>query len=381
MSFIMGLKRASAVYLVADSAITKAQQRDSVSSFGESTRHSGTLSAQEGVLKLKDFGTCAVAFAGDLRVAASVIQVMDGELSRGAAPREAFRSGIRNNWPSCAHVCLLVAVSESPAPGLLSYDGSSGAMEPRDHADGDAVSFGSLPQAYSDLARHMGEMALAMGEEPSLHLAAMLGCLQMLTVRDPILANGVGGAFCGLFAACDRLIWQKDIVWLVVEKLTAEAKLDWVVSFCRDGALFVRSSISDSFRALGGPCPSAAAQEQIRRCRRQPVQFFMAAAVSGPPDDSLGFGVVLNPSLDMVHVIPLREDAGCHMRVDVSLDDRGLPLMTFHLNNSLQTATDDWRTAISSGGPLRRMPAICYHVSPDHPLAKALGIPSEGSGK
>jgi hypothetical protein len=372
MSFILGIKRGSAAYLLADTAMTGSQETYAISSFGESTVKSGHRSVQEGLLKITDFGTCAVAFAGDVQSALSVLEVMDRQLRRGVAPRDAFRSGIESNWPLTRRICLLLIIPQLPSPALLSFDSDSGSAAPMEHVGETVVRFGSIGPAYAELIRRMSEVVGSSANYPERHLVAMLGFLQMLTVRDPILAQGAGGAFCGLLALHDRILWQKDILWLVGEKFTSADDFGWAMSFCRDGVLFVRSSLSNSFRAFCHRSLTTAARDRLRRVQSNPDQFFVDEATTTVPDE-LGFGVILNTSTDLICVIPLRPESGT-LRFQISRDDRGDLLYHFTISDSLRTVANDWRPTLASGGPLKRNIALAYNLARDDPFVKDLGI-------
>ncbi len=324
MTYILGWKLESAVYLAADTALTSSRRTDDTyTSFGELHISEPNRSVHEGCLKIFNLERAAIAISGNVALARSVVETFKNALPLTDNPRSALERAVASNGPfdSARPISILVAFPDSPAPGLLSFNSDN--QEIIEHENGSLVQFGSITQRYRSMSHQMINNLVLFAREPHRFLATILAFLQSYGVHHVLLEDNVGGAFCGLFVGEGSIEWQKDILFCVHRG--SDPNVDMVSSIMRDHVLVVRSTFTNSCRYLADSLSCGLFEDW--RCRWWDPAFDFT---------SLGrfdFVVLLNNRSWIVTVVELlKHQAGEHIRVE-PVPGRG-PQEAFRLNFS-----------------------------------------------
>jgi hypothetical protein len=261
MSYVIGYKTRKSVFLAADSAITVDEPLDHYrptlsqrgsTSFGELNISTPNVSVYEGILKIINLGSAAIAMCGDVSLCRSVIGKLKEALSQINDPRKALRIAISDNGPlsdgPAREIGLLMAFPQSPTPVLLSYnaDGYKRIIEIDDNF---LVQMGSLEDKFKSITPQMISELKMFHAEPHRYLVGCLAFLQSYGIHNYVLEHGVGGTFCGLLTGEDEIEWQKDILFCLHNG--RDPNIHMVSSIIRDHVHVVRSNITNSCRYFG----------------------------------------------------------------------------------------------------------------------------------
>ncbi len=257
MTYIVGWKKKAAAFLCADSVVTVTNPstplRFELSSFGERHVLTKQESISEGLLKIINLGSVAVAYCGNVGFNRGICGLIATELHRGSCPRDAFVTAIKSSLPVPPGIDtgLLAVFVEDSKPVFLAFNEYND-CQIQDVADDHCVMMGSMPEGIT----HIDVSCLAMldkafADKPAEYLVSMLGCLQSWSLHTPVLSqHGVGGAFYGLMATSSGIHWQPDVTYWPYAYTDGISFTGNVYTFFRENSLVVRSFITETTRVF-----------------------------------------------------------------------------------------------------------------------------------
>jgi len=249
MSYVLGWKTRSNVYIAADSVTTTTPIPVSVqSNFGERQICEGGTSVAERALKIVVDGDLAIGLCGDFGRARELAGSVFQSYKRHREPEIAMREMIASNGPFPMHHAaqLVVAWRGEPCPRLFSFNHDQrGTL--REFGDGEGVPLGSIRAMHKSMTQDLFKRLFVVESEGSAaYLTAALGVLQSFGIHDYLIDDGVGGVFTGLSVSRDAISWQPDLLYLIDEP----GKDIWsaVATCVRDHHLIVNSTITNEPR-------------------------------------------------------------------------------------------------------------------------------------
>jgi hypothetical protein len=248
MTYIVGFKHRGVAYLAADTAVTVFGLQHGLhshSTFGELHQAQTDRSVHEGVLKLLNLGSAAVAISGDLALSYAIVRSFKAYIPHSLNPEVALHRAVENNGPYAPDrsVALLVAIPGGDAAKLLAFDSNQGFIEPV--PDDTIAQFGNISIERKLRTGYFAKVACEQDRAPIVRLTAILAILQSYGLHDYLMHDGVGGAFCGLFVSKDEIAWQKDNLFVLYDGSGDVQFTDMVFTIVRDNALVVNSRITN----------------------------------------------------------------------------------------------------------------------------------------
>lgn len=245
MTYILGWKSNSEVFLTADSALTTRSDSPKLdllkSSFGQEHVLETDRKVEERSSKLFLKENIGVAMAGRYDLAIQITSAFYGKIEEGLSPRDALGWAVFLNspFPKDATAQLAVAYFDSH-PKLLSFN-SQGDYKIRN--DEKIIHLGSAPPKYKVANEAwLADILPRTKNQPGMQISSVIGVLQSHGVLNPTLQAGIGGAFCGLYIGEAGGSWQPDILFIEEDKL---------VSTCvRNNCLVVSSPIIGESRCF-----------------------------------------------------------------------------------------------------------------------------------
>jgi len=215
MTYCLGWKTKKAVFLLADTSVTLHKPLGKMySSFGELQGSQGRESVVESLLKINAVHKmAAIAFAGDVGVANSIIESLQKILNLGKPYRQAFEAAIASNSPipSSKPISFIFAYVESDSPKLLYFD-----SEPHRLVDvEEVVQIGSMGSYYPSFSDQMIRSFIGGTSKPENILAAITGVVQTYGIHAVLSEMYVGGGFFGLYIDQSGLYWQEDTTYVI----------------------------------------------------------------------------------------------------------------------------------------------------------------------
>ena len=246
MTYIVGWKLGSNVYMAADSMVTGANPHiEPTSSFGELHIEDGRNSVSERALKIALFDNLAVALAGDFERARGLVQT----LSRCYRNSENLDSALEqmriSHSPATPgrEASLLVGWTGGGATRLIAFN-ADGAQSIIEAPENSVVQIGSASEVHREITK--GLLTHLRGVENKGHqayIATILGFLQSYGIHDYLVPDGVGGAFVGLSITPTGIHWQPDLLFVT---FNAKEESQHVVGTCiRENSLVICSTVAD----------------------------------------------------------------------------------------------------------------------------------------
>ena len=245
MTYVLGWKSNSEVFLAADSALTTFSDSPKLdfkrSSFGQRHILETSKKVEERSSKLFLKENIGVAMAGRYDLAIRIISTFYGKIRDGLSPIDALKEAVFLNSPFPKNATAQLAVAYFDGyPKLLSFN-SHGDYKIKD--DEKIIHLGSAPPKYKAINEDwLVDIPSRTKDQPGMQLSAVLGTLQSHGALNPTLQVGIGGAFCGLYINKNGGSWQPDILFIEEDKL---------VSTCvRNDCLVVSSPIIGESRCF-----------------------------------------------------------------------------------------------------------------------------------
>lgn len=248
MTYVLGWKTKSNVYLAADSMITGASTTiEDQSSFGESHIKDGVDSVSERALKIVLDGDLAIGLCGNFQLAIDMATFIfrSYRLSRNLEQALQETAVSHGPFPMPMHrdVRLIVAWRGEPFPRLFSFnhDGYGAIHEFR---EGEGVPLGSVGPIQKGITQKLLPKLFSIESKSGsmAYLASVLGVLQSLGIHDYLLKDGVGGSFTGLCVNHESITWQPDLLYMIDEQV--EDLRPCIATCIRDQSMIVNSSIT-----------------------------------------------------------------------------------------------------------------------------------------
>ncbi|MBJ7982999.1 hypothetical protein [Bacillus cereus] len=256
MTYCIGFKSETAVFLIADSMISGGKSEEIKEAFGEYTAF-GELVKEENVAmqdrRYKVFklpSNVLVTFAGDVEDALEVIGIFRQELERGLEPVTAFESVLSTGPYS--RIELLIGFMENDRPKLYSYNYRGKGQFKEEHS---TVHLGSGRdhEYLSEKSSHFVDSMTNGNYGDGKTLVYTLAFLQNFAIKNTLLMFGVGGFFFGGFVHTGGVqrIWNTTYLMYAVTQNNGKRNLhlNYQVSLNRkDDLLLVSSSFLDHER-------------------------------------------------------------------------------------------------------------------------------------
>ncbi len=251
MTYCVGWKYRDAVFLLADTAVTKSARPSTThSSFGQLHAEVRGEHVEEGLLKLVPLGPGTVAaFAGDVGLATSCLDFL-----RDALPTATSTSGLLQAltlslapFPTDRAVEILIAVTDAESCELIHWDTLRGI----DPADSDYYQLGSLTSYHADLTpAHLSQL-VARNLPTDRMLSVATALVQSYGVHDDLIPMNVGGLVFGVQSRRGVVTWQQDTKFVLYDPAFGFRAI--IAAIARDNTLVLSSSINNHTRLLGHP--------------------------------------------------------------------------------------------------------------------------------
>jgi hypothetical protein len=243
MTLCVGWVDSEAVYLTADSAVTKPPRdlNNEYSTFGEKQPQTATFTAEESALKIFRHENSAAAFAGD----ASPIDDLFSNYINGSrlwSPGEAFS----NAWTSSyngGNLEALFAYHDGDRPHLLKFNSANPA--------GIEVTSACIGRIAAEDREYIRSVLQAMPRNADI--TDRLVCGVCISQRLAILANvmethGIGGVVAGCSVSKEGLRWSPDTLHVILRGQMPDQRsndlLATILTCTRLDILFVRNNLS-----------------------------------------------------------------------------------------------------------------------------------------
>lgn len=252
MTYCLAWKTKSAIFLLADSSVTLNKSlKKTYSSFGELQGSQGDISVVESLLKINPLRkNVAIAFAGDVRVANSIIDTIRVLLDSGESCRKALEKAIANNSPipSSRSVSIILAYYENQFPMLAHFN----SQQPQKIIDvEDVIQIGSMGSYYPEFSARMIRSFIGGTSKPENILAAITAVVQTYGIHAVLSEMYVGGAFFGLFIDQYGLNWQEDTTYIIYYDRRGVPNIGGFITVgVRDNVLFAASSLTNETKFM-----------------------------------------------------------------------------------------------------------------------------------
>lgn len=247
MTYILGWKNSTSVFLTGDSALTTLTTKPdkSFSTFGEQHVFRDGGLVEEKMLKLCSIkNKVIVALAGDRDMALSIVTVFKDTIDQ-LDVLEAFRRSTLSCGPYTKgnEVSLILGYIEDGKPRLISFRSPNKIIE---HPD--FVSAGSLGSFYPFVTEKVVKLFLKGMLSDEHMLSAVTSVLQSYSIFDDLMRMNVGGVFFGLSINNVGVHWQEDTSYILYS--FQPSSFGFITAVFRDGAVCVNSSLTDDNRVF-----------------------------------------------------------------------------------------------------------------------------------
>lgn len=259
MTLCVGWKFKDEIYLFGDTVFSQGKSNglpaSEKTSFGElqgnGKVHGRSAYVEENGIKIRAFAGGAIAYSGSEAKAVAMADVVEASLSEGISPKDALRRAFLNVQPVevSDQTSLLLACSENGSPVLYHFDTED--AENIKSIDG-LIQIGSIGAHHKTNMENIIkglEAEISKRFRSDVHsrkniLARISGYLQSIGVHDPILTEGVGGAFVGLCYSLDGVEWQPDILHVIHSPDPSLGEIIFCGVFVRNQVLGLVSTVS-----------------------------------------------------------------------------------------------------------------------------------------
>lgn len=260
MTYCAGWKYLNSVYLLADTAVTKDSLPTTThSSFGELHAQVRGEYVEESLLKIVPLSDgVAVAFAGDVQLATSIIEFLRENLEANASDLRLLLSSVTTSlgpFSRDREVGLLLAASDALGESqLLRWDTVSGL----DTSESDYYQIGSLTSYHSALTPQVLSLLAKGNLAPDRLLSVLTAVVQSYGIHDNLIEQNVGGLVFGLRTHAGQTVWQEDTNYVLYDPQVKSPI--WVSAFVRDNVVVLNSSQTNDIRCLAHSVSTASIQ-------------------------------------------------------------------------------------------------------------------------
>lgn len=249
MTYCAGWKYQDAVYLLADTAITKSTKPTTTqSSFGQLHDEVRGEYVEEGLLKLVplNFGAAA-AFAGDVDLGTSCLEFLRDRMTRKTSPRDLLRGLMVSLGPFPAErrvEILLAFTDEAGRSDLVHWDSLRGL----DPTESDYYQIGSLTSYHAAITPELISLFVSGSLDTEKMLSVVSAIVQSYGIHDDLIRMNVGGLVFGVMSRLGTVTWQPDTNFVLYS-------LDFsfravITAIARENMLVLSSSITDDTRII-----------------------------------------------------------------------------------------------------------------------------------
>ena len=272
MTYCAGWKYKNAVFLIADTAVTKDTQPSTThSSIGQLHAEVGGEHVEEALLKLVPLGGGVVAaFAGDVHLATSCLNFLRdmflSEFDIASLLRTMTTS--LSPFPQDRAVELLIAISNPDEHCELLHWTSLHGLNPNRF---DYCQIGSLTSYHSALTPALLSQLVAGNIDTGRMLSVVTAIVQSYGVHDDLISMNVGGLIFGVKTSLGIVSWHEDLNVVLYEQSFSYHAI--ISAIARDNSVVMSSSITDDTRILAHstsmPKADLWAQEWLRNAKIQ----------------------------------------------------------------------------------------------------------------
>jgi len=250
MTYCAGWKYKDAVFLIADTAVTKATEPVTKhSSFGQLHAEVRGEHVEEALLKLVPLGAGVVAaFAGDVQLATSCLDFLRDILPKERDATSALRTMTMSlaPFPPGRLVELLIATSSSDGQSELLHWTSAHGLNTTTF---DYCQIGSLTSYHAALTPDLLSRLVTGSLDTERMLSVVTAVVQSYGVHDDLISMNVGGLIFGIRTRLGTVSWHQD-----VNVVLYDPSFDFravISAIARDNAIVLSSSITNDTRVLG----------------------------------------------------------------------------------------------------------------------------------
>ena len=249
MTYCIGFKSKTAVFLIADSLTSSGRNHDIDEVFGAHTTFGEFVRADNKTMQDRSYkvfklpGNVLVTFAGDVENALEAIGIFKDELEKGLKPLTAFER-VLSSGPFSS-IELLVGFMEKDIPRLYSYNYMGNSRFKEEHSSihlGTGREHRFLSEKSSQFVDFITNEDFGDGKS----LVYTLAFLQNFSTKNPLTMFEVGGFFFGGFVNKEGVqrTWNTTYLMYAVTHDKGERKLhlNYQVSLTRKGDLLLVSS-------------------------------------------------------------------------------------------------------------------------------------------
>lgn len=217
MTYILGWKNYSSVFLVGDSVITiehpnidgnKNTFRNQTS-FGEDHIYEKGKTVSEKWLKLYDIeGKIIVAISGIVEEAHEGLKKFKICIETGMNPRLAIQRSFEDK-----EVGILIGFMEEDVPRLISYNGH-GKKGLHEHTFFEVAHSGTIDSSFIDQTEEFFSQIDGKDWSEDQILASIIAVTQSYGFQENRMKRGVGGFFSGIRINESGVTWQPDLVFI-----------------------------------------------------------------------------------------------------------------------------------------------------------------------
>ncbi len=320
MTMVVGWNSGSEVYLCTDSVVSSGLPLSvGQSSLGEQHIEKGGRTAQEGALKIYRYQNAGLGISSnDAYAAIDLAKNVEHLMALGGEPEQAFRQAIiSTSSPGLVSPHRLAfGYLEEETPTLLAFN-QNGTSELQEVPD--FVSLGSVSVHRDDFMPFLQDASLHHSD-PNARLLSLMAALQQYSVRDYLMAQGVGGVYSGLAITKEGTSYQPDTL-LVVQPFRTDpnpSNAFLATARVRHDCLFVSSQKFEGWRMFGhtryGETSDAAKERRQRAgdavlaCDHKVVDYAMVIATDIPHVIIVKMG--LNTTKNHLEILNGTETAG-----------------------------------------------------------------------
>lgn len=256
VTYCIGFKSKTAVFLIADSMTSSGRNQEIDEAFGEYTTFGEFVKEENKTMQDRMYkvfklpGNVLVTFAGDVENALEAIGIFTKELEKGLKPITAFER-VLSAGPF-SRIELLVGFMEQDRPKLYSYNYMGNGQFKEEHSSIHLGS-GGEHEYLSDKSSQFVDFITNDNFGDGKCLVYALAFLQNFAIKNPLMLFDVGGFFFGGFVHTGGVqrMWNTTYLMYAVTQGNGERNLhlNYQVSLTRrDDLLLVSSSFLDHER-------------------------------------------------------------------------------------------------------------------------------------
>ena len=272
MTYCAGWKSQDAVFLLADTAVTKRSKPATThSSFGQLHDEVQGEYVEEGLLKLVPLNSGTVAaFAGDVDLATSCLEFLRSRITATTSPRDLLQ-GLTVSlgpFPKERPVEILLAFTDEAGRSDLVHWESLRGLDP---TESDYYQIGSLTSYHAALTPELISLFVSGSLDTERMLSVVSTIVQSYGIHDDLIRMNVGGLIFGAMSRLGSVTWQPDTNFVLYS-------LDFsfravITAICRENMLVLSSSITDDTRifahSVSMPRVGVLTEDWLQRAKRE----------------------------------------------------------------------------------------------------------------